>query len=120
MLSAMKAGLFAFLCSLCSGVPPAGSQPTRVVADVSDTATLRLHISGMTCGSCPTTARLALQKLSGVYRAKVTLEDSLGVVWYDPARVTPPQIVAKLDKLTGFRATILPDPSKSPSRPAGD
>ena len=42
----------------------------------------------MTCGSCPTTARLALKKLTGVYSATVTLDDSLGVVQYDPRRVT--------------------------------
>jgi copper chaperone CopZ len=62
----------------------------------------------MTCGTCPTTARLALKRLAGVYSATVTLDDSLGVVRYDPRRVTPAQIAAHLTKLTGFGATRLP------------
>jgi copper chaperone CopZ len=73
----------------------------------------------MTCGSCPTTARVALKRLPGVYTATVTLEDSLGVVQYDPQRVTPPQIAAHLTRLTGYGATILPDSAQSSRRPAG-
>jgi copper chaperone CopZ len=68
----------------------------------------------MTCGSCPATARLALKRLAGVYGATVTLEDSLGVVHYDPRQVTPAQIAAHLTKLTGFGASVLPDTTKAP------
>jgi copper chaperone CopZ len=98
------------LCPLCDwGRPVAGAQQARGTALAPDTATARLHISRMTCGSCPTTAHLALQRLSGVYSAVVTLHDSLGVVRYDPRRVTPAQISAHLTKLTGFGATVLGD-----------
>src|SRR2546430_4725488 len=79
-----------------------------------DTATVRLHISRMTCGSCPTTARLALKRLTGVYTATVTLDDSLGIVRYDPRQVSPAQIAAHLTRLTGFGATILPDTTRAP------
>src|SRR5437868_13018814 len=82
-----------------------------------DTATVRLHISKMTCGSCPATARLALKRLPGVYSAAVTLNDSLGVVRYDPRQVSPAQIAAHLTRLTGFGATVLPDSSKAPGSP---
>lgn len=121
MLSSAKAGLLAaagltgaaFLCPLCGGgIDAAGVQNLGVAAQTPDTATVRLHISKMTCGSCPTTARLALKRLPGVYSATVTLDDSLGVVRYDPRQVTPVQIAAHLTRLTGFGATIL--------SPAGD
>lgn len=91
-----------------------------VAAQTSDTATVRLHISKMTCGSCPTTARLALKRLTGVYSATVTLDDSLGVVRYDPQRVNPAQIAAHLTRLTGFGATILPDTTKTSRSPGDD
>jgi copper chaperone CopZ len=126
MLTSVKAALViaagitggAYLCPLCGGgVQPAGAQRA---AQVPDTAVVRLHISGMTCGSCPTTARLALQKLAGVFKAEVTLDDSLGVVHYDPWRVTPPQIAAHLAKLTGYQATVLPDTTKSSKRPGAE
>ena len=123
MLSSAKAGLLvtagltgaAFLCPLCGGgIQGASLQHLGIAAQTPDTATVRLHISKMTCGSCPTTARLALKRLRGVYSARVTLDDSLGVVRYDPRQVSPTQIAAHLTKLTGFGATILPDTSKAP------
>jgi len=123
MLPSVKATLLlaaglsgtAFLCPLCGGgVQTAGAQNAPVAAQAPDTATVRLHISKMTCGSCPTTARLALKRLAGVYSAAVTLDDSLGVVRYDPRHVNPAQIAAHLTRLTGFGATILPDTTKAP------
>ena len=122
MLSSLKVGLFlatgitgaVFLCPLCGeGVQKAGAQNLPVVTAAPDTAIVRLHISRMTCGSCPATARLAFKRLPGVYSATVTLDDSLGVVRYDPKRVTPPQIAAHHTQLTGFGATILSDSSSA-------
>lgn len=96
------------VCGTCrSGAEPVQGVPAADRA--ADTASVRLHISGMTCGSCATTARLALQRLKGVYVATVSLEDSVGVVRYDPQQVTPPQIVAHLERMTGYRATVLND-----------
>ena len=89
-------------------------------AQSPDTATVRLHISKMTCGSCPATARLALKRLTGVYSATVTLDDSLGVVRYDPRQVSPAHIAAELTRLTGFGATILPDTTKTSRSPGDD
>ncbi len=82
----------------------------------ADTGSVRLHISRMTCGSCPVTARVALDRLEGVYSASVTLDDSLGIVRYDPRRVTPEQIAAHLTRATGFGATILPDTTTGPRK----
>lgn len=128
MMAAMKAGLFliggvavaTLPCPLCDrGIQPVSAEARHVAMQAADTGTVRLHISGMTCGSCPTTARLALRRLTGVYAATVTLDDSLGIVQYDPRRVTPPQIAAHLTRLTGYRATVLPDSAQEPRRPAG-
>jgi len=84
----------------------------QVALQSPDTATVRLHISKMTCGSCPATARLALKRLLGVYSATVTLSDSLGVVRFDPRQVKPAEIAAHLTRLTGFGATVLPDTTR--------
>ncbi len=129
MESSAKAGLFvvaglsgaAFLCPLCGGgIQAARVRNLVVAAQTPDTATVRLHISRMTCGSCPTTARIALKRLTGVYSAAVTLNDSLGVVRYDPRQVHPAQIAAHLTRLTGFGATILPDTTKTARSPGED
>lgn len=102
----------AVVCPLCvAGVAVAGGQAISRTAP-NDTATVRMHISGMTCGSCPATARLALRRVPGVYTATVTLDDSLGVVTFDPRRVTPAQIAAQLAKVTDYKATILQGQAK--------
>ncbi len=111
----------AFPCPLCSGgTQLAGAQDVTVAIRAPDTAMVRLHISRMTCGSCPTTARLALKQLTGVYSATVTLDDSLGVVRYDPRKVNPAQLAAHLTRLTGFDATILSDTTKTSRSPGDD
>lgn len=63
------------------------------------------------------TARVAIKKLAGVYDAVVTFEDSLGVVRYDPQRVTPAEIAAHLTKLTGYKAIVLADTAKAARTP---
>ena len=114
-LVAAGLGSGAFVCPLRgSGVQTVRAQNVVVAVQNPDTATLRLHISRMTCGSCPATARLALKRVAGVYSAVVTLDDSLGVIRYDPRQVTPAQIAAHLTRLTGFGAAILPDTTKTP------
>ena len=115
LLLAAGFGGAAAICPLCGGgIQTAGAQSLQATVQAPDTATVRLHISGMTCGSCPTTARLALKRLAGVYSATVTLDDSLGVVRYDPRQVKPAQITAHLTKLSGFGASVLPDTTKAP------
>jgi len=103
MFAAAKAVLLALVVS-------AGS----AAAQAPDTATVHLHISKMTCGTCPTTARLALSRLTGVYSAKVTLDDSLGVVRYDPHKLKPAEIAQHLTRMTGFITTVLADTTKQP------
>ena len=103
-------------CPICgAGAGSAEAQQPAAAKAMSDTATVKLHISGMTCGSCPVTARVALNKMAGVYSAKVTLGDSLGVVQYDPRRVTPAQITEHLTRMTGYGAKVI----GAPVQPAG-
>lgn len=107
------------LCPICGGgTPAATAQTIAVTQPPGDTATVKLHISGMTCGSCPVTARLALKKIPGVFNATVTLDDSLGVVRYDPRKVTPAQIAAHLTRLTGYGARTIPE-LPTPPRSSG-
>jgi mercuric ion binding protein len=109
----------AVVCPLClATASPTALQVVASTAQVADTATARMHISGMTCATCPVTARTALKKLAGVFDATVTLDDSLGVVRYDPRRLKPDQIAAHLTKLTGYKTAVLPD-SVKPVRKAG-
>lgn len=78
---------------------------------VADTARARLAVRGMTCGSCALTARLALERAPGVYRAEVSYDSASAVVLYDPERTSPDRFIARLEKLTGFTARAVAEPS---------
>ncbi|MDP3766502.1 MAG: heavy metal-associated domain-containing protein, partial [Dehalococcoidia bacterium] len=82
-----------------------------------DTAVARFAIQGMTCGSCATTARVALQRLAGVYRANISYDSASAVVRYDARRVNPTQIAQHLERLTGYRATLLAGETATQPRP---
>ncbi len=118
MLLTAAAGLVGAgaLCPLCGGsAGRAGAQTGPAGYAAADSAVVKLHVSGMTCGSCPATARRALKRLPGVLDARVTLEDSLAVVSYDPRKVTPDEIAAHLTRLTGFGARVIaagPEPQR--------
>ena len=110
LLGAIGAGGASILCLPCGGTRSLPDPPAlHEAAPAPDTATVKYRISGMTCSTCPVTARIALERVPGVYRATVTLPDSLGVVWYDPQRTAPRTIASELVRLTGFRASVIPD-----------
>jgi len=95
------------LCPICDGAfRPAVAAAATTTPARADTAQVRLTIRGMTCGSCATTARIALQRIPGVYRATVSYDSSSAVVLYDPARTSPPVFIARLKDMTGYEAHV--------------
>ena len=68
--------------------------------------------------TCPVTARAALKKVTGVYSATVTLDDSLGVVRFNPRKVTDQKIATELKRMTGFGAHLIADSVKTRRRGA--
>lgn len=63
-----------------------------------------LEVKGMTCASCETTVRLALERTPGVGSASVSFEHGDAVVDYDPARAAPTEIAFELTRQTGYEA----------------
>ena len=58
--------------------------------------TLTLNIKGMTCGGCVKSVTSVLQKISGVSKVEVSLEQNQANITYDPAQA----------KLAQFKAAI--------------
>jgi mercuric ion binding protein len=56
--------------------------------------TTTLVVEGMTCASCPYIVRKSLERLPGVTKAVVSLEDGLARVTYDDAMVTVAALTA--------------------------
>jgi copper chaperone CopZ len=107
------------LCPLCGGAPVGAATLAAAEVQAPDTAVARFAIQGMTCGSCATTARVALLRLAGVYRANISYDSASAVVQYDPRLVTPQRIAEHLHRMTGYRATLTADRSAVVGRRAG-
>lgn len=76
-------------------------------AERQDTAVSTLAIKGMACGSCATTARIALERSEGVFRAVVSYDSANATVWFDPARTAPARFIEQLKRMTGYEATLV-------------
>jgi len=103
------------VCADCLRPGPSESAFVQSVAAAADTAVATLAIEGMTCGSCATTARLALQRVPGVYKAHVSYDSASAVVRYDPPRTEPATFIAKLKEMTGYVARVA---EGTPAKPA--
>lgn len=73
--------------------------------DLARAATVVLHVEGMTCPSCKVAVRTALSRLDGVKDAKVDVAAKSATVAFDPAKVTPAQLVDAVNRL-GYQATL--------------
>lgn len=89
-----------------SAVAEAGQDAAPGARLTDDTARVHFAVAGMTCGSCATTARIVLDDVEGIYRSHVSYDSASATVWYDPARVAPPAMIARLKEMTGYEATV--------------
>jgi len=58
--------------------------------------TLTLTVTGMTCGGCENAVKRGLARLDGVGDVAASHADATVAVTFDPARVSPEQIRARI------------------------
>ena len=74
----------------------------REAAASAEAAHVTFTVEGMTCTSCETTLRLALERATGVQRAEVSYKNGEAVVEYDPKLTAPDKLRATIDE-TGYQ-----------------
>lgn len=84
-----------------SGTALTAAQQSQSAAS-SATAHATFAVEGMTCTSCETTLRLALERAAGVRRASASYKNGEAVVEYDPKLTTPNKLRAAIDE-TGYQ-----------------
>jgi len=67
--------------------------------------TATLHVSGMTCGTCPVSVRHRALQLKGVHTAIVDLDTATATVTYEDSEQSPQAIAQAITKL-GYPATV--------------
>ena len=67
--------------------------------------TVIIHVSGMTCGTCPISIRHRALQLTGVHTAKVDLDTASATVTYEDNKQSAQKIAQAITKL-GYPATI--------------
>jgi len=66
--------------------------------DMDDTKRVLLPITGMTCANCVAAVERNLKKLDGVSQAVVNLSSERATVDFDPARLTVPEVIARVER----------------------
>lgn len=72
---------------------------------MSDTQTIRIPVSGMTCAACQARVQRTLQKQPGVADASVNLMLNDATIRFDPSATTPEQLVSVI-RDTGYGAEL--------------
>ena len=67
--------------------------------------TVTMHVSGMTCGTCPISVRHRALQLKGVHAAAADLDTATATVTYEDSEQSPQAIARAITKL-GYPATI--------------
>jgi copper chaperone len=68
-------------------------------------ASLKLRVTGMTCGHCKMKVERALQGVTGTYGAAVFQQEGEAEVDYDPARAEPTAYLAAVER-AGYHASV--------------
>lgn len=68
-------------------------------------ATLKLRVSGMTCGHCQAKVEQALKHASGVYSAVVDLQAGEAEIDFNDDAATTEQLIAAVQQ-AGYRARV--------------
>ncbi len=55
---------------------------------------------------CAAAARVVLERVPGVESADVSFETGEAVVAFDPAVTSPDELIAELERMTGFGAVV--------------
>jgi copper chaperone CopZ len=63
------------------------------------------EVNGMTCGGCSSGLRLQVKKLEGVEEVKVSHEENMASVTYDPEKVSTKDILKAIEKM-GFEGKL--------------
>ena len=78
--------------------PASSSQPTSLAGS-------EFAVKGMTCSGCEAGIKMAVGRLDGVDSVSASHEEGKAEVSYDPAKVSPEQIITVIDKL-GYEASL--------------
>jgi copper chaperone CopZ len=89
-----------------SNVARAGGLPDAELGPTAELARVNFAVQGMTCGGCAASTKMVLKRLDGVEDAGASYAESAAWASYDPARVTPEQMMEAIREL-GYTPTVV-------------
>ena len=97
MLGTIIAALAVLGATACAARAAEGEEQASTVST--------FKVVGMTCGGCEAGVKVKVKKLAGVASVDASYEKGTARVVYDPAKVTPQQIIAAIEEL-GYTAEL--------------
>jgi len=87
-----------FFFFACTNTKQAKKEPVSD-GELKSLITVNFHVNGMTCTGCEKTITMGVKSIDGVKEVKASYMDSLAVVSFDSAKVTPALISQKISDL---------------------
>lgn len=82
-----------------------GGVARAAAGDEAATSASTFKVEGMTCGGCEAGVKAKVKKLAGVESVEASYKEGTARVVYDPAKITPQQIIAAIEQL-GYKAEL--------------
>lgn len=86
---------------------PASSETIK-----SETKTVTLKVTGMTCSGCSKTIHSSLSKRDGIIENEVKFPGDMAIVKYDPDKIMEKEIIATIEK-AGYKAEVVKNVEKT-------
>lgn len=103
MKKILRAGIISVL--LLAIVQITGCSGKNQEEAMAQPKTVKLALSGMHCEGCVNTIQKSLAKTEGVISNSVSLEDSIAVVSFDPAKADEQKLILAVEN-AGYKARL--------------
>ncbi len=75
---------------------------TELTDNVQDSKTVKLKITGMTCGGCAGHVHKVLSETVGVLDNSVEYPGNIAIIEYDPNKISPEEITKTIQEKTNY------------------
>lgn len=112
-----SAALFMYLTTqMCScGSCEAKANSIEKSTVVEKTKTVKLKITGMTCGGCADNIHKALLEKNGIIENEVSYPGDVATIKYDPEKISEKEIIATIEQ-AGYKAALMNETEQTESK----
>ncbi|PIQ16361.1 MAG: ATPase P [Flavobacteriales bacterium CG18_big_fil_WC_8_21_14_2_50_32_9] len=92
----------------CGSCSTANAQTSTVNQPISETKTVKLKITGMTCAGCSNHVTQTLEEVKGVVKVELQYPGDVATIEYDAEKTSTKELIAAIEKINYKAIEIKP------------